>query len=231
MKKTTMKLILGFILFIALKVNAQECEGYFLDQKGKAVETTFYNAKDKEVSRTISEVVDIQSKGEETVFNMKATTTSPDLDEPIETQFDLICEGGNFHIDMSDVLDPAMLNAYQSMEVDMKSENLSFSKNMNVGDLLSPAKITITVSNAGIKIMTMTVEILDRKVESSEKITTPAGTFDCLLITYTMKTNAGIIKSESMNKEWYAKDIGTVKSETYNKKMKLESWSQITGIQ
>lgn len=56
------------------------------------------------------------------------------------------------------------------------------------------------------------------KVVAQEDITTPAGTYDCFVVEqkYTMKS--GFAKSEGVNKVWYAKGIGAVKTENYDKK-------------
>ncbi len=62
--------------------------------------------------------------------------------------------------------------------------------------------------------------VTSHKVVAQEEITTPAGTYDCFVVEqkYTMKS--GFAKSEGVNKVWYAKGIGAVKTENYDKKGK-----------
>ncbi|MEQ9168598.1 MAG: hypothetical protein RLO12_20235, partial [Fulvivirga sp.] len=73
----------------------------------------------------------------------------------------------------------------------------------------------------------MEVNIVNRKVEGKESITTPAGTFECYKITYTINTKS-IMSMETTGADWIAKEIGMVKSENYNKNGKLQGYSLLT---
>ena len=87
---------------------------------------------------------------------------------------------------------------------------------------------TIEWSAMGIK---SSHTVTSHKVVAQEEITTPAGTFDCFVVeqAYTMKS--GFAKSEGVNKTWYAKGIGTVKMENYDKKgKKLIVSQQLVGV-
>src|SRR5690606_32954803 len=95
------------------------------------------------------------------------------------------------------------------------------------GMTLDDAKITMEARMNGMKIMTMNMEIKNRKVEAREKITTPAGTFDCFKITYDTYLKA-VVKREYKTTIWFSPEAGTVKSENYNKKGKLDSTTLLT---
>ncbi|MEO8720656.1 MAG: hypothetical protein ABI297_05580, partial [Ginsengibacter sp.] len=66
-----------------------------------------------------------------------------------------------------------------------------------------------------------------------EKITTPAGTFDCVKVTGNRKTTMNLLgKERNMGKPtqehvWIAPGIGTIKQENYTEKGKLESMSHL----
>jgi hypothetical protein len=64
-------------------------------------------------------------------------------------------------------------------------------------------------------------------VLAEETLNTPAGKFDCFKISQKvfMKT-LGKIEINSI--EWYSEDVGMVKSETYDKKGKLKTYSLLT---
>ena len=76
--------------------------------------------------------------------------------------------------------------------------------------------------------VTMTIEIVNRVVESIEEVTTPAGTFECFKLNYDVKSKIGFIKQNYKNSVWYAKGIGAVKTETYDKKGKLDGTTLLT---
>ena len=65
-----------------------------------------------------------------------------------------------------------------------------------------------------------------RKVVGKESITTPAGTFDCIKLSYEVQTQ--ILSSVSGSAiEWYAADVGIVKTVSYNKTGKMIGYSQM----
>lgn len=69
----------------------------------------------------------------------------------------------------------------------------------------------------------------DRKVIGQERITTPAGTFDCYLVEETVNVKSMFMSEKSTVKTWYARGIGSVRQETWNKK-KLESVSELVEL-
>lgn len=77
--------------------------------------------------------------------------------------------------------------------------------------------------------MTITVNIINRKVEGTEEITTPAGTFSCVKISYDVVVKS-IMKISSKVIDWYAKDVGVVRSENYRSNGKLTGYSIMTDL-
>ncbi len=72
----------------------------------------------------------------------------------------------------------------------------------------------------------MTVNITDRKVGKEEVLHTPAGEFNCFIITQTISTKS-IVSMEVNSKEWYSEGTGMIKSETY-RKGKMMGYSILT---
>jgi hypothetical protein len=131
---------------------------------------------------------------------------------------------------MDAYLDKNSMAAYQNMDIKVDVEQMTLPSNLKAGQVLNDGRVTAEISNNGIKILTINTLITDRKVEGFEKVTTPAGTFDCVKITYTLETKM-MFKITMSGAEWFAKDVGVVKTEAYNKKGKLESSSMITKIE
>jgi len=77
--------------------------------------------------------------------------------------------------------------------------------------------------------MNMTISITNRKVEAVENVTTPAGTFECYKISYDIATKM-MINVKMKGTEWYAKNVGLVKSESYNNDGKLMGSNLLTGL-
>lgn len=71
----------------------------------------------------------------------------------------------------------------------------------------------------------ITTDMINRKMVEHDTITTPAGVFSCVKITYTIeaKTNYGTFISNYV--EWFNKDLGLIKQESYTKSGRLENSS------
>ena len=71
---------------------------------------------------------------------------------------------------------------------------------------------------------------LNRKVIDKGKISTPAGTFNCFVITYTSKMKSTMVNRIGKGKQWIAKGVGLVKEEDYNRKGSLVNSSVLTAF-
>jgi hypothetical protein len=73
--------------------------------------------------------------------------------------------------------------------------------------------------------MSFTSEILSHKVTGREELKTPAGTFKCYIVEMTTEARVFGRKSTSTTRNWYARGLGSIKSET------LDENGNITGSQ
>ena len=97
-----------------------------------------------------------------------------------------------------------------------------------VGQKLNDINISGTISQEGININSET-KYYDRQIIGYETITTPAGSFECYVLTYQMSIKASFVSINQFVKSWGSDKTGIVKTETY-KKDKLESMMQIESI-
>ena len=74
------------------------------------------------------------------------------------------------------------------------------------------------------------VKVTDRKVLRYETISTPAGTFDCIVISEHKVEKAPVYKRETTALSWYSDGVGYVRHDTYNKNMHLETSEQLYSI-
>jgi hypothetical protein len=98
--------------------------------------------------------------------------------------------------------------------------------NMQAGQALDDGSVAIEMNGNGSPMTQLQMDIVNRKVEQAETISTNAGSFDCFKISYEATTKvkiAGIgIPFHMKITEWYAPKLGRfVKSETYTKGGKL----------
>lgn len=218
-------------LFIAInfRLSAQDCDFYFPNKEGVKIETTNYDKKGKETGVGISTILENKKTAEGQLVKVASEYKTEGSDSVYRQEFTVECKNGEFYINMDSYLDNNSMAAYKNMEIEVETEQMTLPSNLKAGQILNNGRVTAKVINNGIKILTINTFITDRKVEGFEKVTTPAGTFDCVKISYTIETKM-MFKIKMSGIQWFAKNVGAVKTETYNKKGKLETTSLITKI-
>ncbi len=225
-KKILFAFSISFLTGI-LSLQAQDCKMYFPQKVGSVREMKSYTAKDKYTGKMVQEVLSKNVTGKNVDITVRTTVYDDKDAQTGSHDIQVRCENGVFKIDMTDYLS-GLLQAYQSMEVEMKGDNLTIPASLNVGESLPDATAEIIVRSGGLQIMDMTVTIMNRKVEAREKMTTDAGTFDCYKMSYDVDSKTRLIHMTTKTVEWMAGDVGVVKSENYDKKGKLASYSVLT---
>ncbi|MBO7321798.1 MAG: hypothetical protein J6U80_07740 [Bacteroidales bacterium] len=101
----------------------------------------------------------------------------------------------------------------------------SLPSDLKVGQSVPDGKINIKVKSVGASFL-----LTERKVLSEEVVNTPAGTFN----TYKMdehQTNKVLVSTKTFHIiTWYAKNIGCIKQEVYDKKGKLLRTLELTAL-
>jgi hypothetical protein len=231
MKTTIRSLLMTFAIVggSVLLVAGQNCDAYFPMKKGSTREMKSYDKKDKLTGTSRQKVLDIQ----DIPGGMKITVHSEsfdDKDKPVGSMdMGMKCENGIFTIDMRNYVDPSTMAGMQGMEVKMDASDLEMPSHLAAGQQLKDGYVHMTASNMGMTIMNLEIKILNRKVEAIENITTPAGTFSCVKLTYDTEVKL-MGKTTAKGIEWFAKDVGSVRSETYDKSGKLLTYSVLTAM-
>jgi hypothetical protein len=230
MKKLTIyAFLLCSALFVKQNLKSQDCEFYFPVEKGTKVEMTDYDKKGKVTGVGTSTVIDKSQVGAAQVVKVSVEYKATGNDKPFTSDYELKCEKGEFYLNMNNFLDKNAMSGYQDMDITMDADQMTLPSKLTVGQVLGNGRVTAKIAKNGINIMTMNTLITNRKVEGFESVTTPAGTFDCVKISYDIEAKV-MFKVNFSCKQWYAKNIGAVKTENYDKKGKLESSQMITKI-
>lgn len=208
---------------------AQDCEAYFPMKEGAEFEMTSYDKKDKVTGKIKHKVMAYANEGSGNISCSVQQETYDDKDELVYTNdYTVQCVDGAFTLDMSLYVDSEQMSGYQDMDTEVEATNLEMPMSPVAGQDLGDGSVTVKIGTGGVNMFTLTVNVTDRKVDAIEEITTDAGTFECVKISYTVTTKM-LVKVERQVIEWYAKDVGVVKSETY-KKDKLEGYSVMTSF-
>lgn len=218
--------VILFAIFIFQKTtNAQTC-GYLLLKNNAEVEMSMFDKKGNPSGKIIYQVLSsngTEAKVKSKVFNEKGK-------ELTNAEGIYKCDGNNFSVEMKAMLpgDQAKSMNMKDMEVKTNNATLNYPTTLTVGSKLADNEFTADTYTGGMKLMSMGLKVTDRKVEGKESIVTPAGKFDCYKITSNQSIKS-IFNFNMQTIEWFAPNIGVIKTEVY-RKGDLTSTTTITKI-
>lgn len=210
----------------------QECDDYLLLNEGSSLEYTNYDKKGNAITVGNHKAVSVEKNGTEFKSKIELDLKNLDKGDTFKMEYDVSCEDGILSIDMSRFFDSSQLMQYEGADfnIDIKGDMLYFPRDLKEGESLNDGHITIKVNKDGFTFVTMTMNIINRKVHGKETITTKAGTFDCYKVSFDFESKFGIIKARGSAEEWYHDNRILVKSKSYSKKGKDVGSTELTQI-
>ncbi|MFZ4547258.1 MAG: hypothetical protein ACOYN4_07480 [Bacteroidales bacterium] len=228
MKTRKILISLMFVAMFTGIVKAQDC-GYFTMSKGNVFGYQNLDAKGKVSGTTKTTCIDVVKVGASTNFKVKSEYTDPKNSTPSSHEYTMRCEDGRFYMDMQSFMDPKSMESFKGMEVSVDSKDMMYPSVLSAGQSLPEASITISAGSGGMSIMNMVVNVTNRKVVGNELVTVPAGTFECYKLTYDVETKV-MFKINTAVVEYINMGVGTVKTETFDKKGKLAATTVLSEL-
>jgi hypothetical protein len=200
-----MKKILPLVVCLVMtaRLFAQDCSAFVYMKKGKIIETTTFSGDGTVMSKHASHILDVTTSNGTTSATAEVENFDRNGASTSKSTVTYKCNGGTFFFDMN-----AMGNR---KGVKFSATNMEYPGNLKVGDHLKDVDIKMEMSS-----MTVNAKITNRQVVSKESVTTPAGTWTALKITYQTKVDmpnmpAGM--GTQSTTEWYVPNFGIVQWE------------------
>lgn len=226
-----MKKIILFtaIIMVGTWLRAQEI--FFPTNEGTVLVYKTFDKKEKEINQVRYTITHLKNKGTETDITYLLESIDPKDKLVFKDEITISQKGDKLYMDMSNFVNKAAFqqNGEIPSEVTVTGNNMEIPSNPNPGDVLPDAHVTMGMS-VGFINMKVSAEITNRKVEAIENLTVKAGTFKTYKFSSEVNSTALGLKTKSRSIEWYAKGIGVVKSETYDKNDKLLSYMELIEL-
>lgn len=213
----------------AVMLLGNNCHDFSWFKKGTMLGYESRDAKGKVEGAIDMKVMNLKNEGTKTIAQIEATLSSPHF-ESLIYPMNYICDGEMLYMDIASMMkammekNPEMDNkvvrdAFDKMEIDFSDGFASFPKTMYPGMLLDDLNFSFK-TQVGANEMAFKTTVSDRQVVSKEKVTTPAGTFDCLKLRSIIRTSLNVMgmnqnMPESIEYLWIAPKVGMVKQETH----------------
>jgi hypothetical protein len=216
----------------------QDCSSYLFLQQGKTIEVTIYNKKGEVAGKNVFTVSNVSNSGGVTTGTLN-TQSFNKKDQPTSSSSNTIkCTGGVLQIDMKLMLPDGPPGRFSNAQVSGNGGILEYPSGMKTGDTLKSGNMVLNTNNSNGGpggppgtppgpppppnpfggSSTLTMWVYDRKVLGQEPVTTTAGTWSCIKISFkskvSFKTGPFPTNINIEGTEWYAPGVGIIKTQS-----------------
>lgn len=227
-----MKFYLKTLLLLALTtqvaIGQNDCNAFYPFTEGSTAQITTYNKRGKVAAVSDYTVKTVSNSTGNSVATMATQVSDKRGDVISEAEFNVTCDNESVAIDFTSLMNAEMLSPYRDMNTEFTGTDLVLPNNLSVGQELPDANMNVKIDMSGFE-MNMNFAMIDREVIAQESVTTPAGTFDCYVISYSTRLEMAMNRLGSA-KQWVARGVGMVKQEDYNRSGNVTSSSLLTAF-
>jgi hypothetical protein len=222
-------IFISVVFFLAMSVNAQET--FFPTKEGRVLVYKSFNKKDKLSNTIVYTVKHVTVNGSDVDITYQCESMDPHNKLIFNEEITIHQKGDVLYLDMSNFVNKAAFqkNGEMPADVQIKGNKMEIPMNLASGESLPDASVEMSL-NMGLIKMKVSADVTNRKVEAIEDITVQAGTFKCYKISSKINTVSMGFKVQSSNIEWFAKGVGMIKNETYDKNGVLQSHTELVEL-
>jgi hypothetical protein len=217
-KNMRLSIITAVWLLATIGAEAQNCQNYLLLQNNKRVEMTVYNRKGKEDGKQVWQVSQLKKSGSTTTATVSSEFFDGKGKSINKATNEVQCTGNALKMNMKMMLSEAQLKQMKSATVNATGQYIDYPATLKEGDQLPDGNMTLNYTMDGGLNASVELSVTERKVGRKESVTSPAGNWDCFMITSVQKIVSKIggmgipIKMEVT--EWYAPGVGVIKTQS-----------------
>jgi hypothetical protein len=221
-------LITAIILF-SLVSKSQEI--FFPTKEGTVLVYKTFDKKDKVTHLVRYTIKHVNISGSDMDITYLIESLDPNEKLIYNDEITIHKKGDKLYFDMSNFINKAAFqqNGEMPAEIQVTGNNMEIPSDPKPGDLLPDANVEMGMKIGFIN-MKMSAQVTNRKVVAIEDITVKAGTFKGYKFSSDVTATAMGIKMKSNNTDWYAKGTGIVKTESYDKNGKLQSYTELIEV-
>lgn len=214
--------ILTILLLILSGLPALAGEPFFCVLPGRTLYYERYDASGTKLKRTTTlDIVSVQPSGSgrrvEYGFALRKANGA-DMYGGRALLVTEIDADGTVRADLGASMKAVIHNLLPNAKLVSNGETSRLPAGIKPGDVLQDAHCVVDA--AGIKYR---IDVTERRVLRAERITVPAGSFDCLVVREHKVEQGPGHHRDTISDSWYAPGVGYVRHDTYNKNMRLDT--------
>ncbi|MBW8323725.1 MAG: hypothetical protein K0M50_03070 [Prolixibacteraceae bacterium] len=224
------KLILIAAIVLGVSVSKAQ-ETFFPTKEGTVLVYKTFDKKDKVTNTIQYTITHLEISGSDMDITYLCESIDPKDKLVFKEEITIHQKGDKLYLDMSNFINKAAFqqNGEIPAEVVVSGNNMEIPINPQPGDILPDAHVEMALK-MGFVNMKISADVTNRKVEAIEDVVVKSGSFKSYKFSSDINSVAMGIKVRAKSVEWYAKGIGTVKSESYDKNGNLQSHTELIEI-
>ncbi len=222
-------ILISIIVFSVAILKAQET--FFPTKEGTILTYKSFDKKDKLTGTVRYTINKVNINGNNIDITYLCESIDPKEKPVFKEEITIHQKGDKLYFDMSNFINKSAFqqNGEIPANIEITGNNMEVPANPQPGDILPDANVEMAMK-VGFINMKMSAQVTNRKVEAIEDITVKAGTFKGYKFSGEVNSTVMGIKVNSKNTDWYAKGVGIVKTESYDKKGSLQSHMELIEI-
>ena len=217
-------LLLLTVLLFTLPLLAGE--PYFCTRTGTKLYYERYRAKDHKLTQTTLFEIDSYDGSQVRYAVSLKKANGSDMFGGRALQSAYIADNGDVAMDFGQTVKVFLLNMFPGMKITTSESFALLPQNMQPGDTLPETHCTVKITG-----ITALFDVTDRTVLRREQITTPAGTFDCMVVRERKRENAPLHHHDNWLDNYYVPGLGYVRHDKYDKNMRLQESEVLVRIE
>ena len=214
--------MLTSLLVLLACVAARAGEPYFCMQPGRTLYYERYDASGQKLKRTTTlDIVSVSPSGTgrrvEYGFTLRRVNGAV-MYGGRSVLVNEIDADGSVRADLGASLKAIIETFLARAEPVSKGSFALLPADMKPGDTLPEAHCTVEAAG-----LTYRIDVTERQVLREERVTVPAGTFDCMVVREHKVERGPGHHRDTVSDSWYAPGIGYVRHDTYIKNMRLDT--------
>lgn len=228
---STMKklFLIAVVIFCGIQLKAQET--FFPTREGTVLIYKTFDKKDKATNTLKYTIKQVNISGGNIDITYLCESLDPKDRLVFKEEITIHQKGDKLYFDMSNFINKAAFqqNGEIPAELEVKGNSMEIPLNPQQGDVLPDASVEMALI-MGFVSMKFTAEVTNRKVEAIEDISVKAGNFKAYKLSCDVNSTAMGMKVKAKNIDWYAKGVGTIKTESYDKNGSLQSHTELVEL-
>lgn len=222
-------ILITAILLAGLIVKAQST--FFPTKEGTVLVYKTFDKKKNLLNITRYTIQKVEKNGSDMDITYLLELMDP-MEKPLfNDELTVRQKGDTVYFDMSNLIDMAafQMDGKMTDSVQVLANGLEVPLEPKVGEKLPDANVEIAIQTdtANVK---MGSEVTNRKVLTIEDVTVTAGTFTAYKLSSDVNSTNQGVETKSRSTDWYVKGIGTIKSENYDSKGRLQTRTELAEL-